>query len=136
MIHNLLLKVITIDPSVVNLYKEMLDKTLGADDKQNANEAKRLKTQLVQIDEHAKRSQDLMLDGKLDPDEYVNIKTRLSVQTLELKNKIDRLKSTNTEVKSHAKAGLNLLTNIAETYSKSSIQLKHKIVCSIFPEFL
>ncbi len=77
-----------------------------------------------------------MLDGKLDADEYVGIKTRLTTQILEIKNKIDQFKSTNQEVKSFAKAGLNILTNITETYAKSTIQLKHKIVGSIFPEFL
>ncbi len=131
-----LLESISIKPEVVQLYDAILTETLGADDKQNKVEVKKLNGQLEQINERVERSQDLMLDGKLDPDEYVGIKTRLNVQSMEIKNRIDQFKSTNQEVKSYAKAGLHLLTNIAETYNRSTIQIKHKIVGSIFPEFL
>lgn len=131
-----LLQAISIDQDVVNLFNTMLEQTFGADDQQNANEVKKLKVQLDQIEERVERSQDLMLDGKLDPDEYVNIKTRLSVQTVELNNKISQLKTSNNEIMTYARSGMNLLANITETYSRSSIQMKHKIVGSIFPNLL
>jgi regulator of sigma D len=131
-----LLQSISIQPEELKLYDAILEEQFGASHEENKTEVKKLTAQLDQINERVEKSQDLMLDGKLDPDEYVSIKTRLTTQTLEIKNKIDQLKSTNQEVKTLAQKGLKILTNIAETYAKSSVQLKHKIVGSIFPEFL
>ena len=77
-----------------------------------------------------------MLDGKLDPDEYVSIKARYSAQKTEIKDKIVNFKASKRELVELIQSGLHLLENIRETYTTGSIHLKHKIVGSIFMEQL
>ena len=77
-----------------------------------------------------------MLDGKLDPDEYVSIKARYSAQKTEIKEKIANFKASKRELVELIQSGLHLLENIRETYTTGSIHLKHKIVGSIFMEQL
>ena len=129
-----LIKGIQIEPEVRAIYDVILAEQMGCSEKGNKIEAKKLQKQLDLINERLERSQDLMLDGMLEPTEYVKIKSRYSVQENEIKLKISSLRASTREFSKLAKSGLNLLSNITETYYRASIRLKHKIVGSIFLE--
>jgi site-specific DNA recombinase len=125
---------IVIEPEIRVIYDLILEEQMGGSEKQNKQEVKKLQEQLNQINDRLERLQDLMLDQKLDPDEYVSIKARYSAQKDEIKTKINGLKASTIEFSKLTQTGLNLLSNIAETYYNASIRLKHKIVGSIFFE--
>ena len=121
-----------IDSSLHELYTAILEEQLQGSEKENKSEIKKIQKQLDLITERLQKSQDLMLDGKLDPEEYVEIKARYSVQQKELKSKIEGFKSTSKELIHLTKTGLNLLVDLSQTYYRATIQLKQKIVSSIF----
>jgi len=131
-----LLKSIQIEPEMVVLYNAFLEDEMKTSEVDNKVELKKLNEQLEQIESRLIKSQDLMLDGKLDPDEYVSIKARYSAQKTEIKDKISNFKTSKRELIELIQSGLHLLENIRETYSTGSIHLKHKIVGSIFMEQL
>jgi site-specific DNA recombinase len=131
-----LLNSIKIKPSIGVVYEEILAEQMGHSDRDSKQEIQKLKEQLNQISERLERSQDLMLDGKLNADEYVSIKSRYSVQQNEIKAKMSNLKASTSEFSKLAQSGMSLLSNITETYYTETIQLKHKIVGSIFFEKL
>lgn len=128
-----LLDGVTIEPNTVLLYNEVFDDMQNGSADQNKTEAKNLQKQLDQINERLIKSQDLMLDGKLDPDEYVAIKARVQEQRTDLTEKITALKADKKDFGLFAKSSLNLLANLREAFENASIRLKHKIACSIFP---
>ena len=131
-----LLKSIQIEPEMVELYIAFLEQEMKKTQVDNTKEIKKLKIQIQQIDNRLIKSQDLMLDGKIDPDEYVNIKTRYSNQKDEIQTKINGMNSSEKEISSLLISGLNLIKDIRETYHSGPIHLKHKIVSSIFSNSL
>ncbi len=133
---NQLLKSIEIDSDAHDLYTAILANLMGESQEKGKLEAKNLKVQLEKITQRIENMQDLMLDGKLDSDEYVSIKTRYSGQIIDLKEKIKTLSMDNTEVKRLTTSSLNFFTNLTAAYENATIHLKHKIVGSIFPELI
>ncbi len=102
----------------------------------NKPELKTLKAKLEQIEGRLIKSQDLMLDDMLEPAEYVNIKARHLKEKKDIKEKIADLKTSTSEFVALLESGIHLLENVQEAYTTSSINLKHKIVGSIFMEQL
>ena len=131
-----LLKSIQIEPEVMALYNAFLEDEMKTSEVDNKAELKKLNLQLEQIESRLIKSQDLMLDGKLDPDEYVSIKARYTGQKNEIKEKIANFKASKRELVELIQSGLHLLENVRETYHSGAIHLKHKIVGSIFMEQL
>ncbi len=131
-----LLKSIQIEPEIMTLYNAFLEDEMKTSEVDNKAELNKLKIQLDQIENRLIKSQDLMLDGKLDPDEYVSIKARYKKQKKDIKDKIANFKASKRELTELIQNGLHLLENIRETYVTGSIHLKHKIVGSIFMEQL
>jgi len=82
-----LLLSLEIDTSVHELYTAILEEQLQGSTKENKSEIKKIQKQLDLIKERLQKSQDLMLDGKLAPEEYVDIRARYSIQEKELKSK-------------------------------------------------
>ena len=131
-----LLNSIQIEPELVTLYNRILADQKGYSEKNNKAKVSKLNQKLKDIDKRLIKSQDLMLDGKLDPDEYVSIKARYMVEQNAIKDQISSLRASMDDFLNMTKAGINLLSNIVETYRKRSIRMKHKIVGSIFLENL
>ncbi len=129
-----LLDSIAIVPEIKELYTVMLEEQLVLSKEGGKVEAKSLQKQLDQINERLVRSQDLMLDGKLDPHEYVQIKSRYSAHRDEIVQKIKGLKVSSVEYAGLLQSGLNLLAKLSEAYENCTVGLKQKIVGSIFPE--
>lgn len=79
-----LLKSITYKPEIKMLYNLILEQLLGSNEAENKKKIKDIQLQLDQLNNRIEKMQDLMLDGKLDAEEYASIKTRYSVQIDEL----------------------------------------------------
>ncbi len=131
-----LLKSIQIAPELVILYNRVLADQKGFSERNNKTKVTKLNQKLKEIDQRLIKSQDLMLDGKLDPDEYVSIKARYMVEQNTIRDQINGLRASIDDFLYMTKQGINLLSNIVETYKKRPIQIKHKIVSSIFLENL
>jgi len=58
------------------------------------------------------------------------------IQQNEIKDKMNSLKASLDDFLTITKVGINSLSNMVETYKKRSIQVKRKIVGSIFLENL
>ncbi|MBL4862657.1 MAG: recombinase family protein, partial [Crocinitomicaceae bacterium] len=131
-----LLESLKIEQDVKQLYLLILSEQLGTSEKENKQKVNNLQTQLNQLNERIERMQDLMLDGKLDADEYVSIKTRYSAQIEGIKQKIKSFGAKNSEVKKLAESSLNLFANLPKAFANADVRLKQKIVGSIFPKLI
>ncbi len=131
-----LLKSIQIEPEMLVLYNATLADEMKMSRVDNKPELKTLKAKLEQIEARLIKSQDLMLDDMLEPAEYVSIKARHLKEKKDIKEKIADLKTSTSEFVALLESGIHLLENVQETYTTGSINLKHKIVGSIFMEQL
>ena len=85
-----------------------------------------IKTKLIRI-------QDLYVDGDLDREEYQKVKTRYQNMLTELDEKEQQLQK-KQEVFNLYKNGLKLIEGIDNQYNTSDIDLKRRLIGSIFPE--
>ena len=131
-----LLEEITIRPEVKKLYTVVLEDLLGGTQTDNKKESENLRKKLAQVEERLVLSQDLMLDGKIDSEDYIQIKARCTGQKDEIKAKIRDFNLTKRDFSNYAKSGLNLLSNLPNTYDRATVRLKQIIVGSIFPELI
>src|SRR5690606_28314798 len=83
-----LLESLQFDSGTVQLYTLLLEQALGSEQLDSKKEVSNLQMQLDQLNTRIEKMQDLLLDGKLDSEEYVRIKTRYSIQVDEIKAKI------------------------------------------------
>lgn len=127
---------ISIGSETKELYNLILAEMIGGSQTENKNEAKNLRKQLDQLNQRIVECQDLMMDRKLDPDEYVQIKGRYSVRKDEIVDKLKNLKADKRDFASLSQAGLNLLENLSHAFENATVRLKHKIVGSIFPDLI
>lgn len=78
----------------------------------------------------------MMLDEKIQAEDYMEGKKRFTVQQGEIEKKMNGMQTSVKDVVSHAKSGLNLLSDIVATYKQATIQVKQKLVSSIFTKNL
>lgn len=131
-----LLESIMIDKEVKDYYNLLLEQRMGTNEQENKQKINNLKIQLEQLEQRIEKMQDLMIDEKLDGDEYVKIKTRYTAQINEINKQIRVLGSNNTEVKKFINSSLNLLENLPKAFENVGVKLKQKIVGSIFPKLV
>ena len=131
-----LLKELTIRPEVKKLYTKILEDQLGGSQKENKSEAGKLRKKLEEIDKRLVFSQELMLDGKIDSEDYIQIKARCTVQRDEIKGKLSGFSFNKQDFSKYTTSGMNLLSNLSKTYDSAPIKLKQTIVGSIFPELI
>ena len=91
---------------------------------------------MEEIDKRLVLSQDLMLDGKIDSEDYIQIKARCTVQRDEIKHKLSGFSFNKQDFSKFTASGMNLLSNLPKTYDSAPTKLKQTIVGSIFPELI
>lgn len=123
-------------PEITNLYMAIMEDTFkskeGDRDKQVAdlqNELEVLESKLLKIDQK-------YVDDALDADSYQRLKTHIKEQICNGKNRIEQLRSIDTNFMKYCSFGMTLLTHLDVCYQEASLELKRKLIGSIFPEKL
>ena len=81
-------------------------------------------------------AQTLMLDGALDAGEYRSIKSRLEPEIERLVRKQINLSEKNPEEQEVMEFGFYFLSNMTKLFAEASLEAKHQIIGSMFPEKL
>ncbi len=129
-----LLESIQIDKNAIELYQAFLDQELGGSKKENDKIKRTLQTELEGLNERLIKMQDLLLDGKLDAEDYSSMKMRYNDQIQELKQKMKSFGVEAARIKEFAQSSLNLLANLPKTFNNANVRIKQRIVGSIFPQ--
>jgi site-specific DNA recombinase len=127
-----LLDSIMVNKDVLNLYIHILDNQIKSSTKDNSADLKNLKEKLQVFVKRLEKSYEMMLDDKIEAEDYMEGKKRFSIQKGEIEKKMNGLQTSVKEIVNLAKSGLNFLSDVKETYNTATIQLKHKLVSSIF----
>lgn len=118
------------------VYESILMEMLGGNEIEVEKHKKILKAQIEQEQQRIENLQSLLMDGKLDADDYTIMKGRCADQINTLKQKLDALGKDHAHIRKLATGAFNLLSNLSESFKNADVELKQKIVCSIFPKKL
>ena len=127
-----LLNSIEVNKGVLKLYNNILDNQVNLSTKDNSDDLKRLKDKLELLTQRLEKSYEMMLDDKIDAEDYNAGKKRFSIQKVEIEKSMKNIQTSSKEIVSLAKSGLNLLSNTRNTYGNATVQLKQKFVSSTF----
>ncbi len=131
-----LLNHLELGEEVRTVYESILMEKLGGNEKEIEQQKAILKTQIEQEQQRVENLQNLLMDGKLDAEDYTIMKGRCAEQINTLKQKLDALGKDHAHIRKLATGAFNLLSNLSETFKNADVKLKQKIVCSIFPKKL
>ena len=92
-----------------------------------------------QVDQQKKRVQklqDMLVDNKIDPEDYNKMKSRFETVKEQLLLRLRQIKSVRSNFERYLHTGINLLSNLEKYYQTSDVDGKQQLIGSIFPEKL
>ena len=87
-----------------------------------------------QIERKQQRVEDDYLSNTIDAGSFQKINQRLSLELTSTKEKIAEVRANEDPVQEHLRFGLRLLANIKSAYQNSSVEVRSKLLGSMFPE--
>jgi site-specific DNA recombinase len=122
--------------SVKILYELILKEKLKGSKSERNKRINVLKSNIEKNDQRLENLQMLLLDNKISIEEYQKIRSKLTGENHNMELELCEIKQVTDEMEKHLLNGINLLTNLLETYKAASLQHKYDILSSIFPEKL
>jgi site-specific DNA recombinase len=119
---------------IKEIYQMMVKDLLSGDVKDSKLKLEKLKNSIAETNERIEKLQDLLVDGKIDSNQFSATIARYSSQKLSLNEEIDKLKKVDGDYLKWLKNGVDALSNLKSHYLNSSIRDKQQLISSIFPE--
>lgn len=129
-----LLTLFEVDAKIQVVYNLIMEKLLLANGVDSKQEAKNIRMKLDKEMKRLENLQDLLVDNEITSDEYKSMRNRYKGVIIDLKDKLGNIKQTKNGFEKYLTSGLSYMQNLSKTYMNSSIELKQKIIGSIFPE--
>ena len=121
------------NPKIIELYRLVLTDVRN-DNKININKRlKNIKIQIKEMEKKKEKAQDLLLNNSINGIQYKEISDRFEQNILDLDWEGHKLRESNKNQADQISFGLNLLNNLITHYKESNIELKNKLIGSIFP---
>lgn len=131
------LATIKVGQNTLDLYSKILEDVFKKEDGVRLQELKKLRAQADMVNNRLKKVQDSYYDGITSPSEFRTDKVRYEKELADIRAQIDEKETEGTPFKKYIKEGFSLLGNLPHYYETSKeVEVKHKILGSIFPEKL
>lgn len=128
-----LLQTIEIDKGVEKLYSVLIEEDKEGNAQKRGQEKGVIQKELNALEERKRNLQDMLLDRKIDPADYTEMKKRLEVQIGETKSKFSQLNENRESFLDKMNEKLKILTNLLEWYRTQAVRQKKLLLGSIFP---
>jgi len=126
----------TFNNSIKILYELILKEKLKGSKSDRNQRINVLKNNIEKNNQRLENLQMLLLDNKISIEEYQKIRSKLTGENHNMELELLEIKKVTDEMEKHLLNGINLLTNLHETYEAACLQHKYDILSSIFPEKL
>lgn len=121
--------------AVLELYNEILLDIRGENVKANRAKADKLEIEVHKLQERMNRVNDMYFDGEINKVEKEQSIDRYKAEEAKLQNQIDALRlSSDLQVKDKLNYSINLIENLGKFFSTATLDVKIKLLGSIFPE--
>jgi site-specific DNA recombinase len=121
---------------VLRSFDRMLSNHRKENQKDKSSELTKLKKDLENCDKRLENAQTLMLDEKLEANEYKNIKSRLEPEKGKLLMKISQLEEKDPEENKIKEFGFNYLRNLNQLFWIATLEDRHTLLCSTLSDKL
>ncbi len=129
-----LLSAMQIPEETQELYDTIVLSEMNGSNQERAQQKSTLQQELNKLMDRKTQLQNMLLDGKLEAEDYKELKQRIDNRIFEVRSLIDDMKQDRTALTDELKKIIRVLPNIAEWYRNSSVQDKKQLIGSIFPE--
>lgn len=92
-----------------------------------------LPNQVDQQKQRIQKLQDMLVDNKIDHDDYNKMKSRFEGIKEQLLLKLRQIKSVRSNFEKYLQSGINLFGNLEKYYHTSDVEIKQQLIGSIFP---
>lgn len=123
-----------IDESLLGLYKLTLEDIFNQDENERISKIKQTEEKISLINLKMISLEDKYLADSITSEEYQSMKTRILGELNEWKYKNEELSKDTSAFKQYFEYGIPFLLNMKSYYMKADLEIKQKIVGSIFPE--
>lgn len=131
------IKGISLNAAIVELYyEEVLKSIFNANEKSQKTSIATIEEEILKNQSRINNAQELMLDGNIDSTEYKSIKTRFEELNSKLKREKTGLELSDSSYGKYLKQNISMLRNMDQYFEKASLEIKQKIIGSMFPEKL
>ncbi len=121
---------------ILSLYYHIMQDIFKKDDDSRNSEIEGLENQIAQVQSRLNNAQDSFFDGVIDQTEFTKVKARYQEQLDELSFRQMRTKFSKSHFQQYLDFGFSLLTDLDRYFDEASLEVKQKMLGSIFPEKL
>ncbi|MBK7967105.1 MAG: hypothetical protein IPK10_18750 [Bacteroidetes bacterium] len=125
-----------IAPEVKRLYKLILEKKFASMNSQKETDLKLVQKELLELSKSLNSLNSKFVDDHLDQETYSRMKKEMDDKLIELKNRESQIKEQESDFSLYMRKGITLVDNLKDFYKNASLDVKQKIIGSIFPQNL
>ena len=125
---------IQLSANVFKAYRSILERLFDNEDIERKRNIVKTNSEIEKKNDQRNNIQELLRDGKLDIDEYRELKNPIDADIYLLKRKLTDLNEEMTPYKDYINNQVPMLENLVEFYQKSDGKTKNKILSCIFSE--
>ncbi|MCD4725711.1 MAG: zinc ribbon domain-containing protein [Bacteroidales bacterium] len=124
------------NPAVKRLYEEILNDLSKEDQSKQQKDRLKVSDKIEILRKRIQKAQDLLLEGKITPDDYHKMNNRYKKDILELQQELNVGIGDPQRNKTNFFNGLSLLENLDIYFENSTLEQKQQILGSTFPEMM
>lgn len=127
------LKSLTIPSEVSDLYMAILEDTFKSNEGDRKKQIQGLKERIKDQEDKIARCDEMLLNREIDKETHQRMIPKLKEETAILRKKIELQESSETGFMKYCRFGIPLLSNLSGFYMNVSVEIKQKLLGSIFP---
>ena len=120
----------------VSLMKQVSNDIFRINGESKKAEIEKKKFEIEKIQSRLTNAQQLLLDGKIEVDDYKEMKAKFEPEMLKVKQDLALYKSSDENMAIYLEHTLDMLQNLDKLFIDADLSLKTTLLCSIFPEKL
>lgn len=132
----LYLQGIKIKTEIAELYKEIVKDVFSEADKEQNIQRKKIEKDIETNKEKLSKIDNLLIDGKIDGLTHKRMIEEANKRINQLATGKMQFQFIDTDYKNYLGYGFNLLENIDKFYSEADLEIKDKLISSVFPDRL
>lgn len=127
------MKSLTMSSEILELYMAILEDTFKSNEGDRKRQIQGLKDRIKDQEDKIARCDEMLLNKDIDRETHQRMIPKLKEEIAILKKKIELQESSETGFMKYCRFGIPLLSNLSGFYNNASIEIKQKLLGSIFP---
>ncbi len=127
------LKSLTIPPEIKELYMVVLEDTFKSNEGDRKMQTQGLKQRIKDQEDKTARCDEMLLNRDIDRETHQLMISKLKEEIALLRKKIEFQESCETGFMKYCRFGIPLLSNLSGFYMNANVEIKQKLLGSIFP---